>query len=77
MDQIGTQDQEEAAYEPQDAIGKTVRMSLQTGAGGLFVATIQNTLARRQGAFGVFAKYGPTTAWFGTPTSHPQTRTEH
>lgn len=57
--------EEEVPYQPQDAIAKVVDVSLVTGAAGLFLSTVQNTLARSQvGAFGVFSKFGSTTAWF-------------
>lgn len=58
---------EEIPFEPKDAINRTITISLTTGAAGFFLSTVQNTLARSQvGAFGVFTKFGPTTAWFST-----------
>lgn len=57
---------EEVAFEPTDAIAKVWSTSLKTGAGGLFIATIQSTLARgRVGPFGVFSVFGSTIAWSG------------
>ena len=57
---------EELPYEPRDAIANTFTTSLKTGVAGLFLATVQTTLARRSlGAFGVFSTFGGTTAWAG------------
>ena len=63
--------EEEIAYSPKDAIGRVIEVSLVTGAAGLFLATVQNTLARNHSsAFGVFTRFGGTTAWFSTSKSH-------
>jgi hypothetical protein len=56
--------EEEIAYQPKDTIGKVIEASLLTGSAGFFLATVQNTLSRSSGAFGVFSRFGTTTAWF-------------
>jgi hypothetical protein len=64
--EMGEPPDDEPTYEPKDAIAKTWSTSLRTGTAGLFIATVQTTLARRQlGAFGVFTTFGSTTAWAG------------
>jgi len=56
--------EEEVTFEPKDVISRTVEVSLTTGAAGLFLSTVQNTLSRQQvGVFGVFSRYGGTTVW--------------
>nr|POF25086.1 nadh-ubiquinone oxidoreductase 21.3 kda subunit [Quercus suber] len=59
------QEQQEVQYQPQDAIGGAVKATMVTGAAGLFVSTIQNTLTKQNvGAFGVFTRSGSTVAVF-------------
>ena len=57
-------------YDPQDALGRSARSALMTGAAGLFIASVQNTVAKEQiGAFGVFTRFGRTIgllSMFGT-----------
>jgi hypothetical protein len=71
--------EEEVAYRPQDAIGRVIEYSLVTGAAGLFLASVQNTMARSQvGAFGVFTRFGSTTAWASTfCQGYYETQTQH
>jgi len=53
------------AYHPKDAIAESFRSAKFTGAAGLLLAAVQNTLARENvGAFGVFTKFGGTIALF-------------
>jgi hypothetical protein len=48
-------------YQPQDALGRSARSAAITGAAGLFIASVQNTVAKEQvGAFGVFTRFGTT-----------------
>jgi len=58
-------------YQPQDALGRSARSAVLTGAAGLFIASVQNTVAKEQiGPFGVFTRFGRTigllTAMGGT-----------
>ncbi|KAI9816933.1 MAG: hypothetical protein M1826_001705 [Phylliscum demangeonii] len=46
-------------FEPKDAVGEAVRGTMITGAAGLMVSAVQNTLARRNvSAWGVFTRTG-------------------
>lgn len=48
-------------YEPHDALGRSARSAAMTGAAGLFIASVQNTVAKEQiGPFGVFTRFGRT-----------------
>lgn len=61
-----TGDHTEEAYQPKDAIGSTLKATLVTGTGGLFVSAVQNTLTKQNvGVWGVFTKTGGTVATFG------------
>ena len=52
---------EPPVYQPQDALGRSARSAAMTGAAGLFIASVQNTVAKEQlGAFGVFTRFGRT-----------------
>ncbi|KAK5261583.1 hypothetical protein LTR40_001931 [Exophiala xenobiotica] len=52
-------------YHPQDALAKTVHAITYTGAAGLFLAAVQNTVAKENvGAFGVFSRFGKTIGLF-------------
>lgn len=54
-------------YHPQDAIGTMLKDGLSVGGAGLFIAAVQNSIAKQNvGAFGVFSRFGGTTAMFGT-----------
>lgn len=62
-DNIGTDD---VTFEPQDAIGKAIKNAAMLGGAGLFLAAVQNTVAKQNvGMFGVFSKFGSSTALFG------------
>jgi len=53
------------SYHPQDALGASVRSATLTGAAGLFLASVQNTVAKENvGAFGVFTRFGRTIGLF-------------
>jgi len=55
----------EEMYEPRDALGAATRAATTTGAAGLFLAAVQNTVAKENiGPFGVFSRYGTTIATF-------------
>lgn len=63
--------EEEIPFSPKDAIANVIEVSMVTGAAGLFLAAVQNTLARGESsAFGVFTKFGGTTAWFSTSMAY-------
>jgi hypothetical protein len=57
---------EEASYEPKDAVQAAIKSTLITGSAGLLLAAVQNTLARQNiGALGVFTRFGGTIGLFG------------
>jgi hypothetical protein len=59
-------DDEQAAYEPRDAIQASIQTGLITGSAGLLAAAVKNTLTRQNiGAFAVFTKFGGTIGIFG------------
>ena len=52
-------------YHPKDAVKAGLNGAMITGAAGLAVSAIQNTLTKRNvGAWGVFARSGGTIAVF-------------
>ena len=58
---------EEEDYHAKDAIAPAVKSAGITGFAGVFVASIQATLTRRNiGALGTFTHYGGTIATFST-----------
>ncbi|KIX01529.1 uncharacterized protein Z518_09255 [Rhinocladiella mackenziei CBS 650.93] len=58
-------EREETTYQPQDALAASTRAALLTGAAGLFLAAVQNTVAKENiGAFGVFSRFGRTIGFF-------------
>ncbi len=53
-------------YHPKDALERTVHGITYTGAAGLFLAAVQNTVAKENiGAMGVFSRFGKTIGLFG------------
>jgi hypothetical protein len=59
-------------YTPQDALGRSARSAMLTGAAGLFIASVQNTVAKEQiGAFGVFTRFGRTIGLLSTYQTLP------
>lgn len=59
-------DPTEVTFEPQDAIGKATKNAAMLGGAGLFLAAVQNTVAKENvGMFGIFSKFGSSTALFG------------
>lgn len=53
-------------YHPKDAVKAAINGTLITGAAGLAVSAIQNTLTKRNlSAWGVFTRTGGTIAVFG------------
>lgn len=61
--EFGPQD---VTFQPQDAIGKAIKNSAMLGGAGLFLAAVQNTVAKENiGMFGIFSKFGSSTALFG------------
>ena len=60
-------DEDLSTYSPQDALGRSARSALLTGAAGLFIASVQNSMAKQQiGAFGVFTRFGRTVGVMST-----------
>ena len=58
---------QEEAYEPQDALGKTIPAALIAGTAGLLASAVQNTLTKENvGPMGVFTRTGGQIATFGT-----------
>jgi hypothetical protein len=56
----------ERQYQPKDAIDAAIKGAMITGAAGLFVSAIQNTLTKqRVGAWGVFTRTGGTIGVLG------------
>lgn len=56
----------EQEYEAQDAVTPAIRSTGYLGTAGLFVASIQATMTKRNiGFFGTFTRYGSTIATFG------------
>ncbi len=59
-------------YSPQDALARSARSAMMTGAAGLFIASVQNTMAKQQiGAFGVFTRFGRTVGIMSTIGTSP------
>lgn len=59
--------EEEAIYQPKDAVALGIESTLVTGAAGLAVSAIQNTLAKQNvSGWGVFTRTGGTIAVFGS-----------
>ncbi len=60
-------EEDSTTYEAQDALGHSARSAALTGAAGLFLASVQNTMAKQQiGPFGVFSRFGGTIGIMGT-----------
>lgn len=58
--------EDEATYKPKDAVEIAIESTLITGAAGLAVAAIQNTLTKQNvSAWGVFTRGGGIIAMFG------------
>ena len=58
--------EDEATYKPKDAVEIGIESTLITGAAGLAVAAIQNTLTKQNvSAWGVFTRGGGIIAMFG------------
>ncbi|KAL9625048.1 MAG: hypothetical protein Q9160_000777 [Pyrenula sp. 1 TL-2023] len=58
---------EDRTYQPEDAIANSVQALAITGAAGLFVSAIQNSLARQNvSAWGVLTRTGGTAALFAS-----------
>lgn len=56
----------ETPYQPKDALGAAITGTAITGTAGLFVSTIQNSLARQNvGIMGIFWRTGGTITTFG------------
>lgn len=63
---MASHDSVDGPYHPKDAIGGAIKATAVTGTAGLFIAAIQNTLARRPvGAWGVLTRFGGTVGVFG------------
>lgn len=56
----------DVSYHATDALAYATRATLVTGGAGLLVASVQNTLQRKNvGAMGVFSRFGTTVGTFG------------
>ena len=56
----------ETPYQPKDALGAAISGTAVTGTAGLYVSTIQNSLARQNvGLMGIFWRTGGTITTFG------------
>ena len=56
---------DDETYHPQDAIGTATRAAALTGVAGLFLASVQNTVAKENiGPLGVFTRFGRTVGLF-------------
>lgn len=61
-------------YHPKDAVGIAIQSTLITGAAGLTVSAIQNTLTKRNiSGWGVFTRTGGIIAIFGKRLSKDNT----
>lgn len=59
-------DLNEPVYQPKDALGASLRSATLAGAGGLFLASVQNTVTKENvGFFSVFSRFGSTIGLFG------------
>ena len=57
---------DERTYIPKDAVGDAIHATLVTGAAGLTIAAVQNSLARENlTGWGVFTRGGGIIAMFG------------
>ena len=58
--------EDKAAYMPKDAVGLAIESTLITGAAGLAISAIQNTLTKQNvSGWGVFTRSGGVIAIFG------------
>ena len=58
--------EEEVAYKPKDAVGLSIESTLITGAAGLTIAAIQNSLTKQNvSGWGVLTRGGGIIAIFG------------
>jgi hypothetical protein len=63
-------DGSESSYEPKPTLQQTFRVTLQAGAVGLVLSTVQNALGKHaHGAMGVVTRTGGTIGFFGI--NHP------
>ncbi len=65
--------EDDVVYQPKDAVGLAVESTLITGAAGLAVSAIKNTLTKQNvSGWGVFTRTGGAIAVFGLPALfHP------
>lgn len=60
--------EDEAVYQPKDAVTLAVQSTFVVGGAGLFVSAIQNTLTKQNvSGWGVFTRTGGIIAVFGLP----------
>ncbi|EXJ77988.1 hypothetical protein A1O3_09147 [Capronia epimyces CBS 606.96] len=56
---------DDAVFQPKDALGASLRAGTLSGAAGLFLASVQNTVTKENvGFFGVFSRFGSTVGLF-------------
>lgn len=64
---MASQQTEEKAYQPKDAISAAFKSTALTGTVGLFASAVQNTLVKQNiGPWGVFVRSGSTIGIMGT-----------
>ena len=62
---MAAKEEDSNTYQPKDAVGNGIYATLVTGAAGLTVSAIQNTLARQNvGAWGIFTRTGGVIGLF-------------
>jgi len=60
--------EEEAVYQPKDAVGLAIESTLITGAAGFAISAIHNSLTKQNvSAWGVFTRTGGVIAMLGPP----------
>lgn len=58
--------EDEATYEPKDAVGDAIKSTLVMGVAGLTISAIRTSLTKENiGAWGVFTRGGGIVAMFG------------
>ena len=67
---MASEEEEEATYQPKDAVSSAINATLVLGGAGLTVSAIQNTLTKQNVAgWGVFTRTGGVIAIFGSLSS--------
>ena len=65
-DVVPPEREENAVYQPKDAVSASIRATLITGGAGALISAVQNTLKKQNvSAWGVFTRTGGTIAVLG------------